>query len=80
MLLSSSDTRRTLMHLFLYTISAQRELVSICTQSINFPCISTLDIINVYNLGVDLVQSYPCNFTLPVDFYYTTGGKMIFIL
>ncbi|XP_023324754.1 uncharacterized protein LOC111698612 isoform X2 [Eurytemora carolleeae] len=24
--------------------------------------------------GVDLVQSYPCNFTLPVDFYYTTGG------
>ena len=47
MLLSSSDTRGTLMHLFLFTNCAQRELVSICTQSIyataiNFPCISTL--------------------------------------
>ena len=46
MLLSSSDTRRTLMHLFLFTNSALRELVSICTQSIttaiNFLCISTL--------------------------------------
>ena len=30
--LSSSDTRRLLMHLFLFTNSAQRELVSICTQ------------------------------------------------
>ena len=35
MLLSFSDTRRTLMHLFLFTNSAQRELVSICTQSIH---------------------------------------------
>ena len=34
MLLSSSDTRRTLMHLFFFTNSAHRELVSICTQSI----------------------------------------------
>jgi len=34
MLLTSSDTKRTLMHLFLFTKSAQRELVSICTQSI----------------------------------------------
>ena len=34
MLLTSSDTKRTLMHLFLFTNSAQRELVSICTQSI----------------------------------------------
>ena len=34
MLLSSSDTRRTLMHLILFTNSSQRELVSICTQSI----------------------------------------------
>ena len=33
-LLSSSDTKRTLMHLFLLTNYAQRELVSICTQSI----------------------------------------------
>ena len=46
MFLSSSDTRRTLMHLFLFTNSGQRELVSICTKSIriaiNFPCIITL--------------------------------------
>ena len=33
-LLTSSDTKRTLMHLFLFTNSAQRELVSICTQGI----------------------------------------------
>ena len=31
-LLLGSDTKRTLMHLFLFTNSAQRELVSICTQ------------------------------------------------
>ena len=35
MLLTSSETKRTLMHLFLFTNSAQRELVSICTQSIH---------------------------------------------
>ena len=34
MLLTSSDTKRTLRHLFLFTNSVQRELVSICTQSI----------------------------------------------
>ena len=34
MLLTSSDTKRTLRHLFLFTNSAQRELVSICTQSV----------------------------------------------
>ena len=34
MLLTSSDTKRTLMHLFLFTNSAQRELVIICTQNI----------------------------------------------
>ena len=34
MLLSSSGTKRTLIHLYLFTTSAQRELVSICTQSI----------------------------------------------
>ena len=32
--LNSSDIKRTLMHPFLFTNSAQRELVSICTQSI----------------------------------------------
>ena len=35
MLLTSSDTKRTLMHLLLFTNSDQRELVSICTQSIH---------------------------------------------
>ena len=35
MLLTSSDTKRTLMHLLLFTNSAQRELVLICTQSIH---------------------------------------------
>jgi len=35
MLLTSSDTKQTLMHLFLFTNSAQRELVSMCTQSIH---------------------------------------------
>ena len=34
MLLTSSDTRQTLMHLFLFTNSTQRELLSICTQSL----------------------------------------------
>ena len=34
MLLISSDTKRTLMHLFLFTNSAQRELISKCTHSI----------------------------------------------
>ena len=37
MLLTSLDTKRTLMHLFLFTNSAQRELVSICMQlQLNF--------------------------------------------
>ena len=36
MLLTSSDTKRTLMHLFLFTNSVQRELVSIYTQSISY--------------------------------------------
>ena len=31
MLLTSSDTKQTLLHLFLFTNSAQRELFSICT-------------------------------------------------
>ena len=34
MLLTSSDTKQTLRNPFLFTNSAQRELVSICTQSI----------------------------------------------
>ena len=35
MLLTSSDTERALMNLFLFTNSAQRELITICTQSIH---------------------------------------------
>ena len=35
MLLTSSDTKLPLMHLFLFTNSAQRKLVSLCTQSIH---------------------------------------------
>ena len=31
---ADTDTEQTLMHLFLFTKSAQRELVSICAQSI----------------------------------------------
>ena len=43
MLLTSSDTKRTLLDLFLFTTSVQRELVSICTQTANnFPCSTTL--------------------------------------
>ena len=45
-MLSSSDTKRTMRHLFLFTNSAQRELVSICTRAyataVNFPYIITL--------------------------------------
>ena len=37
-----SDTRRALMHIFLFTNSAKRELVSICTYAINLSCIGTL--------------------------------------
>ena len=40
--LTSSDTKQTLMHLFLFTNSAQREMVSMCTTAINFPCITPL--------------------------------------
>ena len=32
--LTSSDTKRTMMHLLLFTNSAQKDLVSICTQSV----------------------------------------------
>ena len=48
MLLSYSDTSRTLMHLFLFTNFAQREpwfqnVRRVYATSINFPCIITLD-------------------------------------
>ena len=45
MLLTSSDTKRTLMHLFLFTNSAHREVKyvrRVHATAINFPCIITL--------------------------------------
>ena len=42
-LLTSSDTKRTMMHLLLFTNSAQREYVRIVdATAINFPCITFL--------------------------------------
>ena len=54
MLLTSSDTKRTLMHLFLFTNSGERELVSICTQSIR-NC-NTLSL--HYNLVQDVITKW----------------------
>ena len=54
MLLTSSDTKRTLMHPFLFTNSAQRELVSICTQSIR-NC-NKLSLHYILGLSVTLYQ------------------------
>ena len=44
MLLTSSDTKRTLMHLFLFTNSAQRVqyVRRVYTTAINIPCITPL--------------------------------------
>jgi len=53
MLSTSSDSIRTLMHLFLFTISAQRELVSICTQNIRNCNFLTLH----YNLAPCYIRS-----------------------
>ena len=49
MRLTSSDTKRTLRHLFLFTNSVQRELVSICTPSLH-NCNCTQASINIYGL------------------------------
>ena len=64
MLLSSSDTRRTLVHLFLFTNSAQRELVSICTRpQFTFlalvPClVVNFPLINPFNFKADAYFQY----------------------
>ena len=59
MLLTSSDTKRTLRHPFLFTNFGQRELVSVCTQTaINFSCITFLHssmLMNDRNCAVLLV-------------------------
>ena len=65
MLLISSDTKRTLMHLLLFTNSAQRELVSKCTQSIHnrnwlsLPYI--LDTTNLSEIAMDIVRHKTLN-------------------
>ena len=60
MLLTSSDTKRKLIHLFLFTNSAQRELVS---TAINFPFITPL-LCLVSNENVYYVQFLMKMFTL----------------
>ena len=61
MLLTSSDTKRTLMHLLLFTNSAQRELVkvSICTQSIHDRNWLSLPYILVSNSPLRNLKSAP---------------------
>ena len=71
MLLTSSDTKQTLMHLFLFTNSVQRELVSICTQSThNFPCMTTLDMIYyIYKIFymINMLQSMQGKLMLSIN-------------
>ena len=52
MLLSSSDIKRTLMHFLLFTNTAQRELVSICTQNLRNCNQLSLH----YNLGYPIIN------------------------
>ena len=65
MLLTFSNTKRTLMHLFLFTNSAQREPVPKCTQSIrNCNLLSLHYNLKVYFpiLSCTFVQLYSCTF------------------
>ena len=75
--------RRTLMHLFLFTNSAQRELVSIrrvYTTAINFPCITSLVLgsLGVYSIdeNTSLIPPPlpPFSFTYR---YYIVGYKSL---
>ena len=67
MLLTSSDTKRTLMHLFLFTNSAQRELVSIYTQSIRNCNLLSLH----YILGITCTKDQTSETTLRNYLIYT---------
>ena len=58
MLLTSSETKRTLMHLLLFTNSAQRELVSICTQSIHDRNWLSLPYILAFTKGAEVRKLY----------------------
>ena len=79
MLLTSSDTKRTLMHLFLFTNSAQRELVLICTQSRGGFCRG----VNIFNLA-QIFFYPPGNFITPLekyhDVYQTIGFNRVWFV
>ena len=67
MILTFSDTKRTMMHLFMFTNSAQRELVRIVyATEINFPCIITLGMTRYKRNAIyaNFVQLLPCSQTL----------------
>ena len=62
MLLASSDTKQTLTHLFLFTNSAQRELVrKVYATPINIPCIITLHHTTFCSIKISLchLQEHP---------------------
>ena len=67
MLLTSSDTKRTLMHLFLFTNSALRELVSIYTQRIRNCNLLSLH----YILGITCTKDQTSETTLRNYLIYT---------
>ena len=63
-LLTSSDTKRTLMHLFFFTNSSHREnwfqyVRRVYTTAINFPCISTLQKMRLLQFGRYFTRSSP---------------------
>ena len=67
MILTFSDTKRTMMHLFMFTNSAQRELVRIVyATEINFPCIITLGMTRYKRNAIyaNFVQLLPCSQTI----------------
>ena len=78
MLLTSSDTKQTRMHLILLTYSAQIELVSICTQiihttEINFPCIIALNFCHNFQISYYLERATDRTFWIEYfgsAFYY----------
>ena len=57
MLLSSSDTKRTLMHLFLFPPRENcfQYVRRVYSTAINFPCIITLMLINFYSITQELL-------------------------
>ena len=82
-LLTSLNTKRTLMHLFLFTNSAKRELGSICTRvyatAINFPCITTLLQAKIYVLFLTVFSNcgFSRNVTLRLNPIKGRGGNCL---